>query len=348
MELNLKNRLPKGWEEISRNESEDQVVLKLGHLDPENKANPILTSGNPTAVVDGETVSVHGIAPRGTMTKFFDSMTKMAATGWMKGYTPEKVGKIRQQFNTSIRDEKYDLSSFVSITRYKDVNMAKEMFKNQLTQRTEGFGSLKLPGADGKMVNYFDNEYIKKFIPEDKRKLIGKAMKKASEEYKGKIKEEKINYSTGLLLRYPAVYMEMENPEYIRLQEAKKRPKPKIDKNKFQGGGFDPLAGKGILPKKPKTPPEKTIKTCQAIQVGRFLITGDLLSMIEVLPEGSEFRESLTKTGTFIEKEKVEGQEYTTRHLIPVASSFAHERYATKEDVEKILKTVIDSLTNKN
>jgi hypothetical protein len=140
--------------------------------------------------------------------------------------------------------------------------------------------------------------------------------------------------------------MEMENPEYTRLEEAKKRPKPKIDKNKFQGGGFDPLAGKGILPQKPKLPPQKTIRGCMAFQVGRYVISGDLLSMMGVLPKGSAFRESLTKTGTFVEKERVEGQEYTTKHLIPVASNYAEEGYANQEDVEKILKTVIDSLTN--
>lgn len=347
MELKLKNWLPKGWEEVSRDGNDQQVNIKLGHIDPENKANPLLVSGETSAVVGGEAVSVHGIAPRGTMTKFFDSMTKMAATGWMKGYTPKKIGEIRQQFNV-MQNEKYDMSPSLSIIRYDDVAMAKEMLKNQLTLRTDGFGALKLPGADGKMVDYLDNENIKQFIPEDKRKLMAEAMKKATEEYKEKIKEEKMDFFTGSLLGYSAVFMEAENPEYTRLEEAKKRPKPKVDKNRFQGGGFDPLAGKGILPQKPKLPPEKTIRSCMAFQVGCYVISGDLLSMMSVLPKSSDFRESLTKTGTFVEKERVEGQEYTTKHLIPVASNYAEEGYANQEDVEKILKTVIDTLTDKN
>ena len=347
MELKLKSRLPKGWEEVSRMGNDQQVTIKFGHIDPENKANPLLVSGETSGVVGGEAVSIHGIAPRGTMTKFFDSMTKMAATGWMKGYTPEKIGKIRTQFNV-MQNEKYDMSPSLSVIHYEDVAMAKEMLKNQLTLRTDGFGAMKLPGGDGKTVNPFDNEYIKQFIPENKRKEISEAMKKATKEYKEKIKEEKMAFFTGSYLGYPAVFMEAENPEYTRPQEAKKRPKPKVDKNKFQGGGFDPLAGKGILPQKPKLPPQKTIKSCMAVQVGRYLIFGDLLSLMGALPEGSGFRESLTKTGTFVEKEKVEGQEYTTKHLIPVASSYAQEGYATKEDAEKILKTVIDSLTDKN
>lgn len=344
MEINLKNRLPKGWEEVSRQGNDQQITIKLGHIDPENKANPLLVSGQTTAVVGGEAVSVHGITPKGTMTKFFDGMTKMAATGLMKGYTPEKIGDIRKQFNV-MQNEKYDMSPSISVIRYENNAMAKEMLENQLTLRTEGFGALKLPGADGKVVDYLDNEYIKSFIPEDKRELISKEMKKATEEYKEKIKEEKMEFSMGSLLGFPAVFMETENPEYKRLEEAKKRPKQKVDKNKFQGGGFDPLAGKGILPQKPKLPPQKTFRSCMAFQVGRYVISGDLLSMMGVLPEGREFRESLTKTGTFVEKERVEGYEYTTKHLIPVASNFAEEGYANREDVEKILKTVIDSLT---
>lgn len=343
------NWLPKGWEEISRDGNDMQVVLKLGHIDPENKANPLLTSGNPTANVNGEAVSVHGIETRGTMTKFFESMTKMAESGWMKGYTPEKVGQIRKQWNTTMRSEKYDATPFVQIVRYENIEWAKEALKNQLSLRTEGFGAMKIPGADGKMTNYFDNEQVKQHISEEQRKMLGEMMEKAGEEYKDKAKEQKLNAHLGSLLGYPAVIMEMENPEYVRQEEAKNKPKPKADKNKFQGGGFDPLAGKGILPQKPKPePPAKTIKSCLAIQAGRYLITGDLLSMVDMLPKGDTFHESLTKTDTYIEKEKVEGQMYTTKHLIPVASNYQEEGYASREQAEKILTTVIDSLKDKN
>ena len=86
LNLNLSSGwLPKGWVEVSREGNEAMVTFKFSHLDPENQANPLLVSGSPTAEVNGETVSVHGITPRGTMTKFFDSMTAMAATGWMEG-----------------------------------------------------------------------------------------------------------------------------------------------------------------------------------------------------------------------------------------------------------------------
>lgn len=107
----LKLILPKDWlspqwEEISREKSEVQITIKLGHIDPENKADSLLTSGNLVATVDGEAVSVHGISTRGTMTKFFETMTKIAASGWMQGYTPKRYRK-----------------SEVNLTKYEMKNM---------------------------------------------------------------------------------------------------------------------------------------------------------------------------------------------------------------------------------
>ncbi|NMB70123.1 hypothetical protein GYA27_02890 [candidate division WWE3 bacterium] len=344
-----KNWLPKNWEEISRTGSNTQIVINLGHIDPENQANSILVSGQTTANVDGETVSVHGIAPKGTMTKFFDSMTKMAATGWMEGYTPEKISSIRKDFNTKIMNEKYDTSVMVSITRFDSVGSAKDALENQMTLPTQGFGALKIPGADGKVTNYFDNEYVKQYISEDQRKLLSEMMKKASEEYKVKTKAHNMNFYKDTVCGYPAVLSEIDNPEYLRQEEAKKRPKPTVDKNKFQGGGFDPLAGKGVLPKKSKPlPPEKTIKGCVAIQAGQYLITGTLLSMLFMTPRGDTFHESLKKTDKYIEREKVEGQMYTTTHVIPVESNIAEEGYVYREQIEKIVSIIIDSVKGKN
>jgi hypothetical protein len=149
-----KDWLPPQWEEISREESEIQITIKLGHIDPENKADPLLTSGNPTATVDREAVSVHGISTRETMTKFFETMTKMSASGWMQGYTPEKIQQIRGQFN-QMQNEKYDTSTDLTITRYPDEKFAVQALQNQILIRTQGLGAMMIPGTDGKMQNYF-------------------------------------------------------------------------------------------------------------------------------------------------------------------------------------------------
>ena len=78
-----------------------------------------------------------------------------------------------------------------------------------------------------------------------------------------------------------------------------------------------------------------------AIQVKEYLITGSFLGGVEMLPMGNTFCEALTKYKTCVETEKVEGQTYATRHMVPVESSYAAKDYANKEEVEKMPAGVI-------
>ncbi len=332
-----KNWLPKNWVEVSQEGNENMVTIKLCHLDPENQANPLLVSGNPTAEVNGETVSVHGITPRGTMTKFFDAMTALAATGWMTGYTPQKITEIRGKFN-QMQDEKYDSTYYISVCLYPDEVQAEQALQNQIDIHTPGFNYKNL------FENLQNPEVLKFLTPEQK-----KGMNMFNQQIKN-VKPPTVPENSGIkyfmdkYTGYPAVYSEMDNPEYQRFIAPKPKPKPR-DPNKFQGGGFDPLAGKGLLPKGPEpTPPPKTIKSCLAFKVDKYIISGTLLATLDFLPKGETFHESLTKTNTYIEKEKVEGEIYTTKHLIPVASTYATEGYVYQEQAEKIIKTIIDSL----
>jgi len=78
-----------------------------------------------------------------------------------------------------------------------------------------------------------------------------------------------------------------------------------------------------------------------AIQVKKYIISGSLLASVEMLPMGNTFCEALRRHKTYVETEKVEGQTYTTRHMVPVESSYAAKDYANKEEVEKMLTAVI-------
>ena len=332
-----KNWLPKGWLEISQEGNEGMVTFKLCHIDPENQANPLLTSGNPTAVVNGETVSVHGITPKGTMTKYFDSMTALAATGCMEGYTPEKISEIRGKFN-QMQDEKYDSTYFISICLYPDETQAKQALQNQIEIHTSGFKYETL------FQNLQNPEIQKILTPEQKKSMEILTQQTKNIKFPIPSNNSGIKYFMDSYCGYPAVFSEIDNPEYQRFIAPKPKAKSR-DPNKFQGGGFDPLAGKGILPKAPKpSPPPKTFKGCLAFQIDKYIINGTLLSSLDFLPKGETFHESLTKTDTYIEKEKVEGKMYTTKHLIPVVSTFNTENYATREQAEQIIKSIIDSL----
>lgn len=336
--INLpKNWLPKGWVEVSRDGNGNMATFKLCHIDPENQANPLLISGMPTAEVNGEVVSVHGITPRGTMTKFFNTMTTFAETGLMKGYTPEKITKLRGKFN-QMQDEKYDATYYISICLYPDVTQAKQALQNQLDVHTPGFSYENI-------FKNLQNPEVEKFLTPEQKKSMEMFNQQIKQVKPPTIPEKPgIKYFIDKFYGYPAVFSEMENPEYKRFIAPKPKPKPR-DPNQFQGGGFDPLAGKGLLPKAPKpSPPPKIFRSCLAFQVGKYIVSGTLPSITDFLPTGNTFHESLTETKTYIETEEVEGQMYTTKHLLPVASTFATEGYITREQVEQIIKSIIDSL----
>lgn len=345
LNLNLsKNWLLKGWEEISRDGNENQLTIKIGHINPEEKADPLLTGGSQTATVNGEAVSVHSISTRGTMTKFFETMTKMAASGWMQGYTPEMIQQLRGQFN-KVQNEKYDTSSDVTITRYPDEKSAAQALQNQILIKTEGLGAVVIPGTDGKMQNYFENEAVKKFMTKEQVDLLKKMVPKMKEQQKEAFQKTGMKYFVGEYLGHSAAMMEMDNPDYKRFIAPKPKP-PSRDPHAFHGGGFDPLAGKGVLPKRPlPQPPPKIIKSCLAVQIGNYLLTGSLLYGMEMLPSGNTFCEALTKYKIYVETEQVEGQTYTTKHIVPVESTYAAEGYVNKEEVEKMLADIIKVLT---
>jgi hypothetical protein len=334
--------LPPQWEEITREKSEIQLTIKLGHFDPENNADPLLTGGNPTATVDGEAVTVHGISTRGTMAKFFETMTKMAASGWVQGYTPEMIQQIRGQYN-KLQNEKYDTSTDLTITLYPDEKISAQVLQNQILMRTQGLGAMVIPGTDGKMQNYLENEMVQKFMSKEQIDLIKEMVPIMVKQQKDTFQKAGLEYFVGEYLGCPAATMEMENPAYKVFITPKPKARPAT--KAFQGGGFDTLAGKGILPKKPPpSVPQKTIKSYMAIQAKEYIISGSLIGSVEMLPPGNTFCEALKKYKIYIETEEVEGQTYTTKHLVPVESNYAAEGYANKEEVEKMLKIVIAQL----
>lgn len=338
--------LPKGWEEISRIENDQQCTIRIGHINPEDNADPMLTSGNPSQTLGGEPVSVHGITTRGTMTKFYESMKAMAQTGWMPGYTPEKIEHMRSQAN-KLQHEKYDMTTDITGIRYADAQAAKQALGNLITMQTKGIMNMIVPGTDKSMLDVMDIPEVKKSMSTEQLAMLKKMKSAMNGEMEQKIKEgqkkEGLTYHMGTYLGYPAAFSEIENPDYKRFMAPK--PKVKRDPHAFKGGGFDPLAGKGILPKRPDPPPPpKVFTSCLGMQVGSYVVSGMLLGSVLMLPVGSTFCEGLKKHKMFIEKENVEGKMYTTKHIVPVASTYAAEGYAHKEEAEKMIKDFVQGL----
>lgn len=340
--------LPKGWEEISRIETNQQCTIRIGHRNSEDNADPMLTSGNPSQTLGGEPVAVHGITTRGTMTKFYESMKAMAATGLMKGYTPEKIEKMRGQAN-KLQHEKYDMTADITVIKYSDTRAAKQALENLITMQTKGVMNVNVPGTDKSMLDVFTLPQVKKSLNAEQIAALKKMKSIMNGDMEQKIKEgqkkEGLTYYIGTFLGYPAAFSDIVNPDYKRFMAPK--PKVKQDPHAFHGGGFDPLAGKGILPKRPPpTPPPKVFTSCLGMQVGAYVVSGMLLGSVPMLPLGSTFCEGLKKHKIYIEKENVEGKMYTTKHIVPIASTYAAEGYVYKEEAEKMIKDFVGCLRN--
>jgi hypothetical protein len=330
-----KSWLPEHWEEIDRGGNEQQVIIRFGHFNPEDKADPLLVSGQPTAEINGEAVSVHGVSTRGSMKVFFESMTKMSASGFMQGYTPAKIQEIRAQFNKA-QSEKYDMTSDISIIRYDSAAMAKEALEQQLALHNPQTSGTVMMG----MLTKLPPEVLKT-LSKEQLKMMETMKEKLAAVPKVPASQVPASYLQGKYLGYPVVYMEVDNPAYE--QWIKPKPKVKVDPKKFQGGGFDPMA-KQLPHRPPPVAPPAKIRSYFAMQIGSYLLSGSLLNQAAILPSGKSYCESLTKHRIYVETEKVEGQTYTTKHLLPVASDIGQEGYANQEEMEGMLKKVIGYL----
>ena len=325
-----KKDIPAHWEEISRFNNGTQLNVRLGHVDPGNKADKVMTSGMPTATVNGQVVSVHGISKPNTMTEFFNAMTTMAESGFAPGMKPEDINALRSQYNT-LKNEKYDVETDISVANYGSEAAAVEALENLDPTHTRTVGGKSL-------AEIFSDPQIAATLSPEQLKAISDLpaqMAKLQDEFKS---QNEGRYYQDNLLGYPALFFEMDNPSY----QAYIKPKPvvKRDPKKFQGGGFDPMA----KPKPKAAPPSPKITSCFGVRVGNFLISGSLLNGIFTYPSGREYSQSLTKHETKVVTEKVEGRTYSTTHLLPVDSTLAAEGYVNREELTAMLQTIINQV----
>jgi hypothetical protein len=325
-----KKDLPTRWEEISRNDNGTQLSIRLGHIDPGNKADKVMTSGMPIAMVDGQAVTVHGISKPNTMTEFFNAMTAMAQSGFAPGMKPEDINALRSQYNT-LKNERYDVELDISIADLGSEAGAIEALENldPTHPRTVGGKSLAEVFSDPRMAAYLTAEQLKAIS--DLPAQMAKLQNEVKSQSEGR-------YFQDQFLGCPALFFETDNPAYQ--EYIKPKPVIKRDPKKFQGGGIDPKA----KPRPKAAPPSPKILNCYGVRIGNVLISGSLVNGAIIYPSGQEYQQSLTKHETVVETEKVEGHTYSTTHLLPVDSTLAAEGYVNREEVTQMLQTIINQI----
>ncbi|MCX6695077.1 MAG: hypothetical protein NTU61_02110 [Candidatus Altiarchaeota archaeon] len=201
--------LPKTWEEYSKTEGGSQIAVMLGHINPENKADPKLLNPGVLPESPGGNVYAAGVrTTKGTMSKFFETMSESAATGFMRGWTPEKVQDLRKQFN-AVTPERFDYTANVTVVRYPDRKTALQALESQYVTLSQGLLEAPIPGMpEGySLKDVFKDERVKSYVNPADFEKITKEIEKASAQMKESFAKSGMNLEKAKFLGEDAVYM---------------------------------------------------------------------------------------------------------------------------------------------
>ena len=362
-----KNWLPtKNWEEVSRTLSENNIAIRLRHLNPEIHIVPELTkgAGQGKSISETESIVYHGIATRKGlgMKDFFTVMGTLANLGLAAGVTPTSVQDLKNRYQEADLDisGKYDLDVIVTITKFLNEKSAQAQLLSLQILPTQGFMAMPVPGLENMGIKNlgeaFKSDYYKSLmkssLPEEQfqqleegfpkmQKEMEKVSKQVKEEFEKSKAKTGTQYYQGEYQGFPAVFVQAKNPGFKRYSAPKPAKSSSQVTGMGAGGGFDSYVK---LPPRPKVSPPKYIKMCLGLRANNFMISGNLLYTMSSFPPGGTFCHSLTKFRTKIETERIEGMTYRTTHILPVNSTLAREGYSNREEAEKILNKLLTLL----
>jgi len=325
----IKFNLPNKWREASRSGNENQLILRIYHINPLAHVDPKIFQDQPISSDSKSSVSKLAVTTPSAVGGSYEEFFKTAQVNSANGYLPSYMDatwlenlhkKLSQTPGAEVPDES-DFAGDVSIVRYKTKEMANQGFQNYASFQT-GFGT-PIPEAGGQsFADLMENDVLKSVVTKEQRKqmeIMSKMIKDSTPKIKEEIKKTGIKYKKGKLLGYDAIFSEMPNPN------PPPKPATPIKKGKFQGGGS---RGNNVVIPLPKVskPYSKTITTCVAVLVNNCVITGSLLGATSLLPSGDTPCYSLTKTEK--REETVEGIKST--YIIASASNYGNEGYLNK------------------
>ncbi|MFA5165831.1 MAG: hypothetical protein WC449_00820 [Candidatus Paceibacterota bacterium] len=167
----------KHWKAKSKQVAEKQVLLELGHSDPEKR-----------------------------MTKFYEGMAAMAATGMMKGYTPQRIQGMRSE-RAKLIPEEYDYTALLTIIECGDKKIAKQMLQNQALMPQMGFNA-PAPGApNGQSFLDIIKSQMKGRISPAQMKQLEEASKKSQEQFAKSKNKAGIGFKIGKYKGFDAVFL---------------------------------------------------------------------------------------------------------------------------------------------
>ncbi len=351
---NLKIDLLKNWREISRSGSENQFYIKIYHIHPLSKVDPkirqdqSLPSPGPNVTVTKVGVPTPSSPP---LKEFYEMMKGAISVGYLPGWTLQKLDKLYKELTEGYYPGEGDFSGDFSIVQHQTEEIARQSFKNMALMPTRGFdipipGGVHLPGLpkDVTFTELLESEayekFVSQYIPKEQLETLRSALKEIQEKQIPQVRKsfEKsgVKYKEGKYLGCDVIYVESKN--------LTPPPKPKSSSLKTSGiggGGFDDRLDP--LPKISQ-PYQKKIVIYQAMLLKNFIISGSLLWAVSSLLAANTPCYSLTRSKKKTRVTREGGEVFTDISIVPLASSYAQEGYLHKEEIEKIIKSVIFSL----
>jgi len=367
---NLKIVLPKTWQEASRAGGENQIVIRVYHINPLSKFDPKrfrdqVTYGGDVSVNQLALQSpARGLRPAGEIFKMFENLI---TAGIMPPNMMNmgKLNELRRGAKTphGERPEESDIANDIDIIQYPDKKTAWQALKNKGLAQTQGFdvpipGGVTIPGMPENMTmsDLFQSDMLKNLIPKEHLDKLGKmqdAIKKAQQQIpqiKQNLEKKGVKYGEGKYLGCKTVYL--KSPNQTPPPEAKSVSSSSPNTSGLGMGGKGVSAfGKreghiGHLDPLPKfTEPYSATNTMYlGLLCKNFIINGPLLWAIDQLPSGNMPCYSLTRTKEVTSSEVIGGKTFTGISIVPLPSTFAKEGYLHKEEVEEIYRKIISKL----
>lgn len=352
---------PKRWKLLDKTANSQQLVFKLGHLNPEvfmdsekGERNKILKTevrGNIT-----ETTSTYGIiTKKGKMADFYDSMAYAIQSGLITEFTIQDIQDLRDRANKGFPEE-CDYITSISAINYKEEKVASQAFINTATQFTKGLADTVIPGAPNNMTigEAFKNPLV---IAEMKKQghsmeridAVAEKIREASTQMTQSTQKINARFELGKFHQYPAVYfIPPERPETTK-KEKKRNRTIEIENSdgtmtKIQAsGGFDDRVE---FPPNAFEKEEYPIggKILQAVQAENFVISGGFLSSLFCAPSGKLFCQSLTQFKTVTKTTYSDGMTFIDHLIVLENSCLEKEGYMNREEIEKMILEFISTL----
>jgi hypothetical protein len=271
-------------------------------------------------------------------------MIAMSQAGFLRGFSVEKIEELRRKMNEQMSED-CDFWTDITIVDYKDEKVSEQALINIKDQFIKGFVNVAQPGALNNMSlkDAFKNPLVRKAAKE--RGVSGTKMDEALEQISEassqavkQVAESNIKYTEGKFHEFPAIYV---------IPPKQFKPQPRKKSKGDGGGGFDTRVKLPANAFKKENFPIGG-KVLQAIRVGKYLISGGLLTSLNYMSTKNTYCQSLTKFKTTTKTTHEGDMTFIDHFIVPVDSNFGTEGYFNREEDEEMLLKLIEILKNGN